>query len=123
MTVFFASCAYIHCSSVMASHSHLQEDLRRRPVRSGNTSRIGEEVETTRDPVETQKQRVITPGIFEIVTAFFLHLIVLGFYVYVHVYDSTVYEKNEGMGFPGSETFGGRWKSLTYINMVINSCL
>ena len=107
----------------MASRSYLPEDLRRRPVRSGNTSRIGEEVEITRDPVETQKQRVITPGIFEIDTAFFLHLTMLGFYVYVHVYDCTVYEKNKETWFPESEKFGGRWKYLTYINMVIISSL
>ena len=60
----------------------------------------------------------MTLGILEIVTAFFLHLIVLGFYVYVHVYDGTVYKRNKGMGFIGMDRFGGRWKFLTYINMV-----
>ena len=47
--VFFASCVYTLCSRIMASRSYLQKDFRRRPVRSktGNSSRIDEEVEIT----------------------------------------------------------------------------
>ena len=114
----------------MASLSYLQEDdLRRRPVRSetDNSSRIDEEVEITEVAEEQAEEQaddldhdpLVLKGK---VTAFFLHLIVLGFYVYVHAYDATVYKRNKGMGFIGSDTFGGRWKSLTYINMVIISC-
>ena len=81
----------------------------------------GSKTDPSQPKKETQEQRiqrVMTPGIFEIVTAFFLHLTVLGFYVYVHVYDGTVYKRNKGMGFIGVDKFGGRWKYLTYINMV-----
>lgn len=48
----------------------------------------------------------------------FVHLAGLGFYVYVHVFDGTNVKKTGGKGVPGAEVFGGRWKFLTYINLV-----
>ena len=106
----------------MASLSYLQEDdLRRRPVRSetDNSSPIDEEVEITEVAEEQADDLDHDPLVLKgKVTAFFLHLIVLGFYVYVHAYDATVYKRNKGMGFIGSDKFGGRWQYLTYINMV-----
>ena len=71
---------------------------------------------------ETQAQRrrrIMRRSNMEVTIAFLVHLAVMGFYIYVHVYDGTVYKRNKGKGFEGSEIFGGRWKYLTYINLVM----
>jgi hypothetical protein len=77
-----------------------------------------------RDPSQPRKetqeqriQRVMEKGVLEIAVAVVFHLAALGFYVYAHVHDGTIYKKTGGKGFPGSDTFGGRWKFLTYIDL------
>ena len=57
-------------------------------------------------------------GNLEVGVAFLIHLVGLGFYVYVHVLDGTNMKRTGGKGVPGAEVFGGRWKFLTYINLV-----
>ena len=57
-------------------------------------------------------------GNLEMAVSLFVHLAGLGFYVYVHVFDGTNVKKTGGKGVPGAEVFGGRWKFLTYINLV-----
>ena len=52
--------------------------------------------------------------------AFLIHLCSMCFYMYVHVYDATIVKRNKGKGFEGSDVFGGRWKFLTYIDLVRN---
>lgn len=47
------------------------------------------------------------------------HFIVMCCYMYIHVYDATVFKRNKGKGFEGAGTYGRRWKYLTYINMWI----
>lgn len=70
---------------------------------------------------ETQEQRirrVMHRGNMEVAIAFLLHLALLGFYVYVHIYDGTIFKRTKGKGFLGHNKFGGRWKFLTYIDLV-----
>ena len=67
---------------------------------------------------EEQIRRVMTQGSVEVAVALLVHLVGLGFYVYVHVLDGTNLKKTEGKGVPGIDVFGGRWKFLTYINLV-----
>ena len=57
-------------------------------------------------------------GNLEVAIALVIHLAGLGFYVYVHVYDGANMKRTAGKGVPGAEVFGGRWKFLTYINLV-----
>ena len=57
-------------------------------------------------------------GALESAVALLVHLAGLGFYVYVHVYDGTNAKRTGGKGLPGIGVFGGRWKFLTYINLV-----
>lgn len=70
---------------------------------------------------ETQEQhikRIINKTNMEMMVGFLLHLGLLGFCVYVQVYDSTNLKRTGGKGLPGLFTFAGRWKYLTYINLV-----
>ena len=57
-------------------------------------------------------------GALESAVALLVHLAGLGFYVYVHVYDGTNAKRTGGKGLPGIGVFGGRWKFLTYINLI-----
>ncbi len=54
----------------------------------------------------------------ELTLTFAFHLIVMCLYICIHVYDATVFKRTGGKGFEGAETYGGRWKYLTYINLV-----
>ena len=51
-------------------------------------------------------------------TALVVHLIFMCIFIYIHVYDASVVKKTKGKGFPGLLTYGGRWKYLTYLNLV-----
>ena len=48
------------------------------------------------------------------------HLFMMCFYVFVHVYDAMIYNQHESRWFSGKgeSLYGGRWKFLTYINLV-----
>ena len=59
-------------------------------------------------------------GNLEILVALLVHLAGLGFYVYVHVFDAANFKRTGGKGVAGADIFGGRWKFLTYINLVRN---
>ena len=72
---------------------------------------------------EEHIRRVMTLGSVEVAVALLVHLAGLGFYVYVHVLDGTNLKKTEGKGVPGIDVFGGRWKFLTYINLVNSNCV
>ena len=65
-----------------------------------------------------RQQRITRRSGAEIGVAFLCHLALLSFYIYAHVYDGTIFKRNKGRGFVGWDTFGGRWKYLTYINFV-----
>jgi hypothetical protein len=66
----------------------------------------------------SRRRRVLKRGPVEVGIAFAFHLTMLGIYIYIHVYDATIVKKTRGKGFPGLETYGGRWKYLTHINLV-----
>lgn len=82
----------------------------------GNT-RTEEDLEIAR------KRRALKRDSFEVGVAFAVHLLIMCTYIYIHVYDATVFKRNKGAGYPGYSTYGGRWKFLTYINMVCKSFL
>lgn len=65
-----------------------------------------------------RRRRVLKRDGLEMGVAFVFHLVVMCTYMYIHVYDATIFKRNKGVGFKGSFTFGGRWKFLTYINLV-----
>ena len=65
-----------------------------------------------------RRRRIIRRSALEVGVAFFCHLILLCFYMYAHIYDGTVFKRNKGKGFTGWNTFGGRWKFLSYIDFV-----
>ena len=46
------------------------------------------------------------------------HFIIMCCYMYIHVYHATVFERTKGKGYEGVNTYGGRWKYLTDINLV-----
>lgn len=63
-----------------------------------------------------RKRRVMKRTNGEVGIAFVCHLALMCYYIYVHVYDATIVKRSKGVGFDFS--YGGRWKFLTYINMV-----
>ena len=65
-----------------------------------------------------KRRRVLRRSNTEVGVAFVCHLAIMCYYIYVHVYDATIVKRSKGVGFDGILTFGGRWKFLTYINLV-----
>ena len=63
-----------------------------------------------------RKKSVLKRTNTEVGIAFVCHLALMCYYIYVHVYDATIVKRSKGVGF--DLTYGGRWKFLTYINMV-----
>jgi len=77
-----------------------------------------EEKSTPEDLEAARKRRVLKRDAWEVGVAFVVHLLIMCMYIYIHVFDATVFKRNKGVGFPGQKTYGGRWKFLTYINSV-----
>lgn len=75
-----------------------------------------EQTETAKEV--SRRRRILKRGALEVGIASAFHLAILCAYIYIHVYDATVVKKTMGKGFPGLLTYGGRWKYLTYINLV-----
>ena len=67
-----------------------------------------------------RKRSVLKRTNTEVGIAFVCHLALMCYYIYVHVYDATIVKRSKGVGFDFS--YGGRWKFLTYINMVSFLC-
>ena len=65
-----------------------------------------------------RRRKVLKRDGWEMGVAFVFHLVVMCAYIYIHVYDATILKRNKGVGFKDCFTYGGRWKFLTYINMV-----
>ncbi len=79
----------------------------------------GEKVQTRDEDGElTRRRKILRRSTREVSTAFVCHLVLMCLYVYIHVHDATIFKRNKGKGFVGAFTYGGRWKFLTYINMV-----
>ena len=68
-----------------------------------------------------KKRRVLRRSNLEVGIAFVCHLALMCYYIYVHVYDATIVKRNKGEGFDFS--YGGRWKFLTYINIVSHAAV
>lgn len=75
-------------------------------------------VQTEADHELVRKRRILKRGATEVGIAFAFHLAMLCVYIYIHVYDATVAKRVKAKGFPGQFTYGGRWKYLTYLNLV-----
>lgn len=65
-----------------------------------------------------RRRNVLRRSNTEVGVAFVCHLVLMCYYIYVHVYDATIVKRSKGVGFDGMKTFGGRWKYLTDINLV-----
>lgn len=63
-----------------------------------------------------KKRKVLKRSNLEVAIAFVCHLALMCYYIYMHVYDATIVKRNKGEGFDLS--YGGRWKHLSYINIV-----
>ena len=74
--------------------------------------------QTEADKEISRRRRVLKRGALEVGIAFAFHLTMMCVYIYIHVYDATVVKKTKEKGFPGLYTYGGRWKYMTYINLV-----
>ena len=66
----------------------------------------------------SKRRQVLRRSNVEIGVAFVCHLVLMCYYIFVHVYDATIFKHSKGVGFEGSFTYGGRWKYLTYLNLV-----
>ena len=108
-----------------------EQEIRRRPLHEEEDEKKDEEDWGVDDegwtpkeePEEMKQKHLARRTVNEIVLSFFCHLLIMSFYIHAHVYDATIYKRNAGKGFKGSEMYGGRWKFLTYINFVSNlSC-
>lgn len=69
----------------------------------------------------SKKRRALRRSNLEVGIAFVCHLTLMCYYIYVHVYDATIVKRNKGEGFDYS--YGGRWKFLTYINIVSHAAV
>ena len=101
--------------------------MRRRPLHDDSHSDDSEgevAAETTEQQDDTvgEVERVPRPmrrSLAELTVGSMYHFAVLCFYVYVHVYDATLMKKcpQPDKFFIGSNSYGGRWKYLTFINL------
>lgn len=82
------------------------------PGQGAGQGRSPEDLELAR------KRRVLKRDGWEVGVAFVFHLVMMCTYIYIHVYDATIFKRNKGVGFEECNTLGGRWKFLTYINLV-----
>ena len=115
--------------------SAMKDPLVRTPAKPPDASKVDEkwDLEDDEDWVEGQspggereeedtelskRRRVLKRDAVEAGTALFVHLVLMCIYIYIHVYDATVARKTKEKGFPGLLTYGGRWKYLTYWNLV-----
>lgn len=118
-----------------ALETAVNDPLVRTPAKPPNASNVDEkwDLEDDEDWVDGQtpgkaqteadyelakRRRILKRGAMEVGIAFAFHLAVMCVYIYIHVYDATVAKRVKGKGFPGHFTYGGRWKYLTYINLV-----
>lgn len=113
----------------------VNDPLVRTPAKPSDPSKVDEkwDLEDDEDWVEGQspggerseedaelsrRRRVLKRDSVEAGTALVVHLIFMCVFIYIHVYDATIVKKTNGKGFPGLFTYGGRWKYLTYWNLV-----
>lgn len=113
----------------------VNDPLVRTPAKPADPSKIDEkwDLEDDEDWVEGQspgeghteesaeskrRRRVLKRDAVEAGTALLFHLVVMCVYIYIHVYDATIVKRNKGKGFDGIFTYGGRWKFLTYLDLV-----
>lgn len=63
----------------------------------------------------------------ELAVGFVVHLLMLFYWVFVHVYDATIMKslsiEERDIVTPNYEVTFGRWKYITYINLVKQICL
>ena len=73
--------------------------------------------------VHMEQQRTLRRSVGERGLATAMHLCFLVYYMCVHVHDRTLFKrcKDPDVFFEGWNTYGGRWKHLTYVNMVLIS--
>ena len=103
-----------------------EQEIRRRPLHEGEVEKKDEEDWGVDDEgwmpeeetEETRRKHIAKRTVNEVLLSFFCHLLIMCFYIHAHVYDATIFKRNVGKGFEGSELYGGRWKFLTYINFV-----
>ena len=69
----------------------------------------------------SRRRGILKRGAVEVGIGTAFHLLMLCAYLYIHVYDASVVKTAKDKGFPGLLTYGGRWKYLTYINLVRDS--
>ncbi len=69
----------------------------------------------------SRHRQILRRSNVEIGVVFVCHLALMGFYIFVHTYDATIFKRSKGVGFDGHFTYGGRWKYFTYLNLV-RSC-
>ena len=67
-----------------------------------------------------KRRRAVRRTNSELTLALAVHTLALCYYIYVLVWDSTVVKNHKGPAsvWYGSTPYGGRWKFLTFINMV-----
>ncbi len=72
----------------------------------------------SRQSSASMHRQILRRSNVEIGVSFVCHLVLMCFYIFVHVYDATIFKRSKGVGFEGHFTYGGRWKYLTYLNLV-----
>ena len=88
----------------------------------GKEKKIYGDVENEQDLFSKSKKRFYRKTQTELVIGYVVHVVLLGFYVFVRVYEATVIKRmsteSKEIAFPWSGMYGGRWRFLTYINLV-----
>lgn len=124
--------------------SAMKDPLVRTPAKAPDASKVDEkwDLEDDEDWVEGQspggerqeedaelsrRRRVLKRDAVESGIALLVHLVLMCVYIYIHVYEAAIVKKTKGKGFPGLLTYGGRWKYLTFLNLVskpvyVSSC-
>ena len=91
-------------------------------VGSVEEKKVYGDVENEQDLFSRSKKKFYRKTQTELVIGYVVHVVLLGFFVFIRVYEATVIkrmsQKSLEIAFPGSRMYGGRWRYLVYINLV-----
>ena len=88
----------------------------------GTEKKIHGDVEDDKDLFTRTRKKFYRKSQAELIVGYAVHFVLLGFYVFVRVYEATVIKRmskeSYDAAFSGAKLYGGRWKYLTYIDLV-----
>ena len=88
----------------------------------GTQKKVHGDVEDDKDLFTRNRKKFYRKSQAELIVGYVVHFVLLAFYVFVRVYEATVIKRmskeSYDVAFSGAKLYGGRWKYLTYIDLV-----